>query len=163
MRVWTLQGYIVANNFIFYCGKERIDRDRLNTPTTAIHLCKDKQKKILAACLKQLGFGAGYRIGNFRPLSAMGTTPDTYTTRQVKGSLSALFSDDLPLLACRGFLVDYVDGVGGLNVIHRDRDGNEPDWEVTHNCVDSTSPVNIAPRTSLPSSTRDSSSTLSDS
>lgn len=136
----------------------------VSTPLPLLYISvRINKKKILAACLKQLGFGAGYRIGNFRPLSAMGTTPDTYTTRQVKGSLSALFSDDLPLLACRGLLVDYVDGVGGLNVIHRDRDGNEPDWEVTHNCVDSTSPVNIAPRTSLPSSTRDSSSTLSDS
>jgi hypothetical protein len=39
-RVWTLQEYIVARKFIFYCGKKSMDREDIKVATFAIWLCR---------------------------------------------------------------------------------------------------------------------------
>jgi hypothetical protein len=82
-------------------------------------------------------------IGNFRPLEdiPLGDYPAFYasagtTLPDVK------FSDDLQLLSCKGILVDYVDGIGGLKLARRDWAGStEYHWEA-HDCINSTSPTN---------------------
>jgi hypothetical protein len=39
-RVWTIQEYIVACKFIFYCGKKSMDREDFKVATFAIWLCR---------------------------------------------------------------------------------------------------------------------------
>lgn len=56
--------------------------------------------------------------------------------------LDVAFSDDIRLLTCKGILLDYVDGIGGLKVPRRDWVGNQEVWEEVHGCINSTSPVN---------------------
>jgi hypothetical protein len=82
-------------------------------------------------------------IGNFRPLEniPLGDYPAFYASAGT--SLPDVrFSDDLQLLSCKGILVDYVDGIGGLKLARRDWAGStEYHWEA-HDCINSTSPTN---------------------
>ena len=262
-RVWTLQEYIVAHKFIFYCGKESMDRDDLNLATSAIHLCMRIDETLISgrafegawirrrllmwyrerAPMQLIGLmayvgdykatdprdriysllglaqdrcladppryqdhvgkvyselvksfvqhynsldvicltdrfnrytvqpaiqpalpswvpdwravavpwvvpvmacqGAVRHIGNFRPLSEKGVNAISYAAGRSEGPLRVSFSADLRILTCQGIMIDFVDGIGGLKVVHRDRDGNEEDWDELHDCINSTSPVNI--------------------
>jgi hypothetical protein len=49
----------------------------------------------------------------------------------------------LRVLACQGVFVDFVDGLGGLKIVHRHPDGTGEDWDEIHELVQSTSPTNI--------------------
>lgn len=262
-RVWTLQEYIVAHKFIFYCGKESMDRDGLSLATCAIYLCakidetlisrrafegawirrrllmwyqertpmqlfglmayvgdykatdprdriysllglaqdrfladppryQDHVDKVYSELVKSFVQhynsldvicltdrfnryivqpaiqpalpswvpdwravvvpcavpmmacqSAVRHIGNFRPLSEKGVNPISYAAGRSEGPLRVSFSADLQILTCQGIMIDFFDGIGGLKVVHRDRDENEKDWDKLHDCVHSTSPVNI--------------------
>ena len=89
---------------------------------------------------------AGHHIGNFRPLSAIDGDPNPYAAGYIEGSPHAVFSEDLRMLTCKGVMIDYVDGVGGLKFVHRDREGNKDDRDEIHDCINSTSFVNMPPR-----------------
>jgi hypothetical protein len=88
-------------------------------------------------------------IGNFRPLDKipLGDNPAFYASAGTTLP-DVRFSDDLRLLSCKGILVDYVDGIGGLKLARRDWAGStedpwkDSDWEV-HDYINSTSPANI--------------------
>ena len=260
-RVWTLQEYIVAHKFMFYCGKESIDREKLNVATVSMHLCMKIKENLISGrafeatwirrrllnwyrkrlpmhliglmayigdyratdprdrvysvlglaedrdladppryqdqvievyvdlvkafiqrydsldiiCLADrynrnarrpphqpsmpswvpdwrivtvpwvvpamVCQSAGQHIGNFRPLPLRGA-PDFYTAGRIVGPANAVISEDLRILTCRGIMVDNVDGIGGLKVVHRDREGNEDDWDEIHDYIASTSSVN---------------------
>jgi hypothetical protein len=98
-------------------------------------------------------------IGNFRPLDKipLGNNPVFYASAGTTLP-DVRFSDGLRLLSCKGILVDYVDGIGGLKLARRNWAGNTEhlwddcdwdvrDWEV-HDYINSTSPTN-SPRGTL--------------
>jgi hypothetical protein len=244
-RVWTLQEYIVASKFVFYCGKESMDRHGLNMVMSAIHLCmriddtlisgrafeaawirrrllnwhRDRVPMQLVGLMAYVGdykasdprdriyslmglaqdrcladppryqghVGKGYselvkafveydnsldiicltdrfnrhavkpplhpllpswvpdwraavvpwvapvmatqsagsHIGNFRPLSAKTGDPIAYAAGRSEGHLHVNFSGDLRVLTCQGVMIDYTHGIGGLKVVHGDRDGDK--------------------------------------
>jgi hypothetical protein len=55
-RVWTLQEYIVARKFIFYCGKKSMDRDDFKVATFAMFLCRE----IDSTLIKQRAFDTAW-------------------------------------------------------------------------------------------------------
>jgi len=262
-RVWTLQEYILAHKFIFYCGKESMDSDDFNLATAAMNLCKGIDETLISGRafegawlrrrvmmwyrerlpMKLLGLmayvgdykatdprdriysllglahdrcladppryqdhvgkvfpelvksfvqhynsldiicladrfnrytmqpaiqpalpswvpdwraivvpwvvpvmacqSAGHHIGNFRPLSEKGVNTIAYAAGRSEGPPRVIFSADLRILTCQGIMIDFVDGIGGLKVVHRDRNGNKEDRDEVHGCINSTSPVNI--------------------
>ncbi|KAH6714217.1 heterokaryon incompatibility protein-domain-containing protein [Leptodontidium sp. MPI-SDFR-AT-0119] len=73
---------------------------------------------------------ASHYVGNCRPSRI---TPDgaiSYTAGITKRPLEATFSDDSRILIGKGIMLDYVDGVGGLKIVHEDRDGDEAEANV---------------------------------
>lgn len=47
-RVWTLQEYLVPRKFVFYCGSERIDRDRFIQAMSAMSQCRRIDETLLS-------------------------------------------------------------------------------------------------------------------
>ena len=263
-RVWTLQEYIVARKFIFYCGKKTMDRDDIKVATYAIFLCRridstligkrafdsaftrrrlymwykngtpmslvaliayvsdckatdprdriysllglaadrkladspnynydvkkvyselvrtflETNKSLDIICFAHVFNGhaikpalqpplpswvpdwrveetgvitvmasqtAGRHIGNFRPTREIGVLATAYAASGAsQSSMKAEISEDLRVLTCEGILLDHVDGIGGLKLIHSQRDGTEEDIHEEYQCVNSTSAINCS-------------------
>ncbi|PMD45907.1 HET-domain-containing protein [Hyaloscypha variabilis F] len=62
-------------------------------------------------------------IGNLRPVSLLSSDHDVFAAGQSERPLQVSFSTDLRTLTCQGVLIDLVDGIGGLKVVHRDEHG----------------------------------------
>jgi hypothetical protein len=80
-------------------------------------------------------------IGNFRPVDRIRLSANAASYAAAGDYAPDItFSDDLQSLKCRGILIDYVDGIGGLNVTRWD--GN-PEVSDEVSCDNSTSPINL--------------------
>ncbi|KAH8588991.1 hypothetical protein B0O99DRAFT_726437 [Bisporella sp. PMI_857] len=82
-------------------------------------------------------------IRNFRPLSERSQNHKEYIADPLlEGAGRTMqLSSDLRTLHCRGILLDYVDGIGGLKVSHRVEHANAT-WDSIHPTIPSTSPAN---------------------
>jgi hypothetical protein len=89
---------------------------------------------------------ASHYVGNCRPSRITTDGAISYTAGLIKGPLEATFSDDSRILILKGIMLDYVDGVGGLKIVHEDRDGDEAEANVVYEAIPSTSPVNALAR-----------------
>lgn len=85
----------------------------------------------------------GQHIGNFRPLSLLGSDQDLFAAGRCENSLQVSFSADLQSLTCNGILIDRIDGIGGLKVVHRDLNGKNDGPAEIHECINATAIRNI--------------------
>lgn len=85
----------------------------------------------------------GEHIGNFRPLSLLGSDHDLFAAGRCESPLQVNFSADLQTLTCLGFLIDRIDGIGGLKVVHRDMNGKNDGQAEIHECINATATRNM--------------------
>ncbi|EPE27954.1 hypothetical protein GLAREA_04745 [Glarea lozoyensis ATCC 20868] len=85
-------------------------------------------------------------IGNFRPVDKIAVHEDSVAYAAAGTSLPDVqFSENLKILKCKGVFVDYVDGIGGLIVNHRNWTGATENSDVQvqiHQLINSSSPFN---------------------
>ncbi|KAL5319016.1 hypothetical protein ACEPPN_014086 [Leptodophora sp. 'Broadleaf-Isolate-01'] len=144
-RVWNLYQRKIPlqlTGLLAYVGDSKASdpRDRIYS---LLGLAKDRY---LAEPPNYQDDTASHYVGNCRPSRI---TPDgaiSYTAGLTKGPLEATFSDDSRILIGKGIMLDYVDGVGGLKIVHEDRDGDEAEANVVYETIPSTSPANALAR-----------------
>jgi hypothetical protein len=85
-------------------------------------------------------------IGNLRPVSPLGSDHDIFAAAgKSEGLLKFSISADLSKLTCQGALIDLIDGVGGLKVVHRDEHGNDGGPAEVHESINATAAGNLPP------------------
>jgi hypothetical protein len=87
-------------------------------------------------------------IGNLRPVSLLGSNHDVFAAAgEGEGVPKCSFSANLQILTCQGALIDLIDGVGGLKVVHRDEHGKDGGPAEVHESINATAVRNLPPAT----------------